>query len=54
MKDGEHLTLEGLNKLVAIKASLNLGLSSELKKAFPDIVSVLRPLVKNQEIPDPQ
>jgi hypothetical protein len=48
----EHLTLEGLKKLVAVKASLNLGLTDELKKAFPTIVSVLRPIVINQTIKD--
>jgi hypothetical protein len=31
---GEHLTLEGLNKLVAIKASMNKGLSDLLKSEF--------------------
>ena len=45
----EHLTMEGLQKFVAIKASINLGLSApreELKKAFPDIIPVKRPLVE--------
>nr|YP_009574379.1 hypothetical protein [Arthrobotrys musiformis]QBM31497.1 hypothetical protein [Arthrobotrys musiformis]QBM31647.1 hypothetical protein [Arthrobotrys musiformis] len=54
IKNKEHLTIEGLKKLIAIKASLNLGLSEELKKAFPTIVTVLRPVVVNQTIPDPQ
>ena len=31
----EHLTNEGLLKIVAIKASMNLGLSDDLKVAFP-------------------
>lgn len=31
----EHLTEEGFSKLVAIRASLNLGLSNSLKAAFP-------------------
>lgn len=39
----EHLTIEGVNKLVSIKASLGNGLSDELKGAFPDIVPVIRP-----------
>jgi hypothetical protein len=30
----EHLTPEGLRKLVAIKASMNQGLSDELKASF--------------------
>jgi hypothetical protein len=52
----EHLTLEGLKKIVAIKATLNRGLSEELKVAFPLIIPVPRPLINpvNQVIPDPQ
>jgi hypothetical protein len=53
MKRKEHLTKEGLERIVAIKASINLGLSDELKAAFSDIVPVNRPLVTNQDIPDP-
>jgi hypothetical protein len=30
----EHLTLEGLNKILALKSSLNKGLPSSLKEAF--------------------
>jgi hypothetical protein len=47
----EHLTKKGMDKIVAIKASINLGLNGELKLAFPDIVPVTRPLVENTEIP---
>lgn len=43
---GEHLTLEGLQKIVSIKSSLYIGLSEDLKKAFSKVVSVLRPLVE--------
>lgn len=35
IQNKEHLTIEGVNKIVAIKASMNLGLSDELKVAFP-------------------
>ena len=41
----EHLTQEGLLKLVAIKGSLNLGLATELQLAFPHVIPVKRPLV---------
>jgi len=54
IKSKEHLTLEGFKKLLTIKVSLNKGLTSELKTAFPDIVGVKRPLVINKGIPDPQ
>jgi len=50
----EHLTEEGINKLVAIKASINKGLSSVFKAAFPNIKPVTRPLVQNQSISYPQ
>lgn len=49
----EHLTIEGLQKIVAIKASLNLGLSDELKLAFPNIVPVNKPVILDQNIRDP-
>ena len=52
-KNKEHLTTEGLNKLIAIKASLNLGLSDKLKTAFPKVIPVNKPIVPNQNIPDP-
>ena len=46
----QHLTLEGLYQIVAIKASMNQGLSDKLKLAFPaaaaDVVPVERPVVE--------
>jgi hypothetical protein len=48
----EHLTYEGLNKIVAIRASMNLGLTTTLTKSFPNVSPVLRPLIQNQEIQD--
>jgi hypothetical protein len=48
MNNKKHLTIEGLHKIVAIKASLNLGLSDELKTSFANIVAIKRPLIKNQ------
>jgi hypothetical protein len=53
MEQKEHLTLEGLRKIVAIRASMNLGLPSTIEAAFPDIIPVLRPPVLNQRIEDP-
>ena len=41
----EHLTIEGLQQIVNIKATMNRGLSDVLKKAFPKIITVQRPLV---------
>ena len=36
MLDEGHHTLEGIEKIVNIRASLNTGLSDELKEAFPN------------------
>jgi len=36
MKNKEHLTVKGLNKIVGLKEKMNLGISPDLKKAFPD------------------
>lgn len=43
MANREHLTVEGLLKIVSIKASMNRGLSDKLKKAFPGINPEERP-----------
>lgn len=48
MKNQEHRTQEGLLKIVAIKASMNKGLSPELMAAFPDVLPEQRPLVENK------
>ena len=48
----EHLILEGLHKMVAFKASINLGLSEKLKSDF-DVVPVPRPIVKRKKIQYP-
>ena len=42
MLNKEHNTYDGVLKIVNIKASLNLGLSNDLKKAFPNAVPVSR------------
>ena len=54
MKRKEHLTPEGLKKIVAIRASMNLGLSDKLQLTFPDVVSVERFLVEIPQKIDPQ
>jgi hypothetical protein len=49
----EHLTEAGLRKIVAIKASMNNGLSLALTSAFADVTPVNRPLVLDKKIKDP-
>jgi hypothetical protein len=41
----EHLTLVGMQKIINLKASLNWGLSDELKKAFPETIATPRPKI---------
>lgn len=41
----EHLTLEGLNKILSYKAAMNLGLSDKLKEAFKNIIPKDRPII---------
>ena len=60
MKNKEHLTLDpaggaspGLIKILSFKASLNWGLSEELKEKFPGIEAVKRPLITDKVIPSP-
>ena len=43
MQRGEHLTIEGLQKIINIRASINKGLSPLLKEAFPNSVAIPRP-----------
>jgi len=49
MKDGEHLTVEGLQKIINIRATLNRGLTPALKEAFPNSVAVPRPQLSHLE-----
>ena len=45
IKNKEHLSIEGLLKLVGIKATLNWGLSDKFKESFPTAKAVVRPSV---------
>jgi hypothetical protein len=49
----EHQTPAGLQKIVNLKASLNLGNSGELKALFPDTTPAARPLVEFTAVPNP-
>lgn len=37
IKNKEHLTIEGFNKIIALRSSMNLGLPESLKEAFSNI-----------------
>lgn len=43
IEQGEHLTVYGLQAIINIRASLNLGLSEVLKAAFPYTIPFTRP-----------
>ena len=43
MLNKEHNNLEELQKIVKFRASLNLGLSKDLKEAFPEVVAIKKP-----------
>jgi len=53
IKQGEHLTEDGLLKIVGLKANLNLGLPDNLIEAFPNIVPIAKPDYVFKGIPDP-
>jgi hypothetical protein len=53
IKQKQHLTQEGLEKIVALKCNLNKGLTDVLMKAFPNIVAVPRPHYKFNGIQNP-
>ena len=54
MSQKKHLIKQGLQALINIRASLNLGLSESLKIAFPNTIPVSRPYQSLQEIPNPE
>ena len=49
----EHLSEEGLHKIISIKAAHNNGLSDSLNLAFPNILPISRPVIPEPIIPDP-
>ena len=53
IRNKEHLTQEGFNKILAIRASMNKGLPINLKEAFPNITPSVRPSVHTSKITDP-
>ena len=44
----EHLTRFGVQKIISIRASMNLGLTDSLKITFPNVIPVLRPTIKSK------
>lgn len=53
IKEGKHLTLEGVNRIVSIKTTLNGGeISDTLNLAFPDLEPALVPKINDRKIQD--
>jgi hypothetical protein len=48
-----HLNIEGLHQVVNLKASINLGLSEQLRSEFKNFSPVERPIIIRENIPDP-
>jgi hypothetical protein len=42
----EHLSMEGLSKIISLRASLNTGLTPLLKEQFTDVIPSVRPKVE--------
>lgn len=54
MSKGAHRNLNGLQQIINLKASMNLGISEAIKSEFSLITPVKRPVIQIQSIPDPQ
>ena len=54
IQNKEHLTENGLCKIISFRASINLGLSDELTSAFPNITPMERSLVLSPKIVNPK
>ena len=53
IKQKQHLTQEGLEKIVALKSNLNKGLTDNIMEAYPKFKPVARPHYNFTDIPDP-
>lgn len=46
MSNKQHLNIEGLNKILMLKSSLNKGLTPFLSENFPNVNPIERPVIK--------
>jgi hypothetical protein len=53
MNNKAHISIEGLLKIINIKASMNLGISDIVKTEILNITPVERPLILTDKIPNP-
>jgi len=47
-----HLTEDGLQQIINLRASMNLGLSDLQKSKFPNYNPVARPIISSTEVTD--
>jgi hypothetical protein len=52
MNKGAHKNLDGLQQIINIKASINLGISETVKSEF-EVNPIKRPVIDTKNIPDP-
>jgi hypothetical protein len=52
MNSGYHLEEKGIKEIINLRASLNWGLSPQLKKAFPNTIAAPRPNIENINVTD--
>jgi hypothetical protein len=53
MNHAAHLSIEGIQQIINIKASMNVGLSNTVQSEFKHITPIDRPIINTEEIPDP-
>ena len=53
IKHGEHLTKDGISKIIGLKTNLNWGLPANLIGVFPEMVPIPKPDYIFKGIPDP-
>jgi len=51
IKMKEHLTEDGLHKILSLKSALNLGIPETIKAAFPNITTMVRPIYTGASTP---
>lgn len=54
MANKGHLNSDSFEKILSLRANLNLGMSEKLKLAFPDIIPIARPEISLKPIANPQ
>ena len=53
MEDKKHITSEGLQEIINLRASINKGLTPLLKESFPDTIPAEKLLIQTNKIDDP-